>query len=597
MKLSRFNVSQLCGLITKSEDILLDKTVEFAREQGYLKYTATSKEAWRLAIAGLSKALIVGLQTLPSFELSVLEDYTKDPIASFAILEAHRHRSRGVGLDMFLGLMKYFREAYFELVRAQKFDHTIKNQWIGVIQRLFDRIEIAFCMEWSQSGQNEMINDLQQRNRAMADEKGRYVTIFESHPLPVFILDKDCKIIAFNLTAKKFLESAGFVDSVSLYNINKTVSDEMGMLEQGCSIPLNSEKTDISSVFPWLVDDLGSFISNNDSTNSIEREALIQKVRMHFHIIFSRIMDVSEKFSGVIITLEDVTERIQVAEELLQVRKLESIGQLAAGIAHEINTPTQFVSDNTSFLKDAFSVLLELLNEYSELRQASTKGTITEALIKSVDEAIEKADLEFLLEEIPQSLEQSLEGLARVREIVLAMKEFSHPGSKDKTLYDINRAIKNTITVCRNEWKYTSSVETNFDENLSLVPCLPGDFNQVILNIIVNAAQAIGEQSENNGSEDKGTITVSTHQANGFAEIRIQDNGPGIPKEIRKKIFDPFFTTKKVGRGTGQGLAISRATIVDKHGGSLDVESEVGSGTTFVIQLPIEGINGSGEKP
>ncbi|MEJ2407255.1 MAG: ATP-binding protein [Candidatus Thiodiazotropha sp.] len=588
IQLKQSDNSQLCDLIIGSDDFLLDMAVEFAKEQGYLKYTATSKEAWGLAIEGLSKALVEGLQTLADFELPVLTDYTQDPIAAFAILEAQRHRSRGVSLDMFLGLMKYFREAYFELIRARKCNRLKKDQWIAVIQRLFDRIEIAFCMEWSQSGVDELIKDLQRRNRAMADEKGRYVSIFESHPMPVFILDKERKVIAYNLTAKQFLESAGYMDCFSLYDINRTAQDEKRSLEHGNSILFEREKPDIGRVIPWLVDDLETFIINSDSSISIDRETLIKKVRKHFHIIFSRIIDVSEKFSGVIITLEDITEQIQIAEELHQARKLESIGQLAAGIAHEINTPTQFVSDNNKFLKDGFNVFLEILEKHDELKRAAEKGAVTEALIKSINKAVKTADLEYYKEELPLAIEQSREGVSRVAEIVQAMKEFSHPGSKDKSLFDINKAIKSTIIVCRNEWRYTSNMETDLDKNLPPVPCLPGDFNQALLNIIVNAAHAIGEMYVQNGSTEKGTITVSTQQVNSFAEIRIKDTGPGIPKEIQKKIFDPFFTTKEVGRGTGQGLAIAHSTIVNKLGGKLEVLSEKGNGATFIIQLPLE---------
>ena len=193
MSLTKSIIKKLSALINKSEDQLLEKAVDHAREQGYLKYTATSKEAWRLAIAGLSSAIVQGLPNLyPNYELKVNADYAKDPIAAFAVMEAQRHRSRGVRLDMFLGLMKYFREAFFELIREQGDSRNIEQACLKVIQRIFDRMEIAFCLEWAEAGENEIIADLQQRNQTLADNKGRYVTIFESHPLPVFILDKDC---------------------------------------------------------------------------------------------------------------------------------------------------------------------------------------------------------------------------------------------------------------------------------------------------------------------------------------------------------------------------------------------------------------------
>jgi signal transduction histidine kinase len=193
----------------------------------------------------------------------------------------------------------------------------------------------------------------------------------------------------------------------------------------------------------------------------------------------------------------------------------------------------------------------------------------------------------YLAEEIPKAIEQSLEGIERISKIVRSMKEFSHPGTYDKVAIDINRAIENTVTVARSEWKYVAEMMTEYDPSLPLVPCLPGDFNQVILNLIINATHAVSD-IVGDGSKGKGAIKVSTHHQGNWAEIRISDTGPGIPEEIRSKIFDPFFTTKEVGKGTGQGLAISHSVIVDKHKGTLDFETEAGKGTTFIIRLPID---------
>jgi signal transduction histidine kinase len=188
--------------------------------------------------------------------------------------------------------------------------------------------------------------------------------------------------------------------------------------------------------------------------------------------------------------------------------------------------------------------------------------------------------------EVPQAIQQSLQGIGRVTTIVRAMKEFSHPGSEEKSDTDLNRAIETTITVARNEWKYVAEVVTDFDPALPLVRCLPGEINQVILNLIVNAAHAIADVVENNG-KSKGTITIRTRSQGDRVEIRVSDTGTGIPETIRAKIFDPFFTTKGVGKGTGQGLAIAHSVIVDKHGGTISCETEVGKGTTFVIRLPL----------
>ncbi len=298
-------------------------------------------------------------------------------------------------------------------------------------------------------------------------------------------------------------------------------------------------------------------------------------------------LDKQGELVGLIIMASDITRRRNLETQLLQAQKLESVGQLAAGIAHEINTPTQFVGDNTQFLKDAFGDLEELLTKYQELVHAVRQGRHAEDLLEEIDQLEQDIDLDFLKQEIPQAIEQSLEGLKRVSNIVRAMKEFSHPGSEEKTPIDINRAIQNTITVARNEWKYVADMETDFDPNLPLVPCLPGELNQVILNMIINAAHAIAEVV-GDGGKGKGKIKITTRKNGNWAEIRISDTGTGIPEKIRSKIFDPFFTTKEVGKGTGQGLAIARSIIVDKHGGTIDFETEEGKGTTFIIKLPLK---------
>jgi signal transduction histidine kinase len=168
------------------------------------------------------------------------------------------------------------------------------------------------------------------------------------------------------------------------------------------------------------------------------------------------------------------------------------------------------------------------------------------------------------------------------------MKDFSHPGTKEKIPLDLNHAIESTITVARSEWKYVANLETEFDRSLPLISCEPGGFNQVILNLIVNAAHAIADVVGKESSE-RGKIKVQTRNCGDWVEIRIQDTGSGIPEEVRSRIFDPFFTTKEIGKGTGQGLAIARSVIVDKHDGSIHFETEEGKGTTFIIRLPCDG--------
>ena len=289
---------------------------------------------------------------------------------------------------------------------------------------------------------------------------------------------------------------------------------------------------------------------------------------------------------GFLVLGADITNRIMLELQLDQARKLEAIGQLAAGIAHEINTPTQYVGDNIRFFQDAFNDMKPLFEHYRELPDKLLKEGVAESIIAEIKENIVNGDMDYILAEIPEALEQTQEGVERVSTIVRSMKEFSHPGAKEKVAVDINRAIENTVIVSRNEWKYVADLKTDLDPLLPHVSCLPAEVNQVILNMITNAAHAVKDVVGNDGGE-KGMITIRTRAKDDFVEIRISDTGAGIPEKIQTRIYDPFFTTKEVGKGTGQGLAISRSVIVDKHGGTLSFETQEGKGTSFFIQLPV----------
>ena len=282
----------------------------------------------------------------------------------------------------------------------------------------------------------------------------------------------------------------------------------------------------------------------------------------------------------------DVTDQRRLEHDLAQAQKLESVGRLAAGVAHEINTPVQFVSDSVHFVREAMDDLTEIVDKYRELRTATESGMGVAAAAKAAEEAEDDADLDYILENAPVALDRARDGLGRVAAIVRSMKEFAHPDRKEMAQSDINQAISSTLVIASNEYKYVAEVETEFAE-IPLVNCYAGEINQVVLNLIVNAAHAIGDVVK--GTPEKGRIKVATRLLDDVVEISIGDTGKGIPVEVRSRIFDPFFTTKEVGKGTGQGLAIARAVVVDKHGGTLHFETEVGKGTTFYIRLPVNG--------
>ncbi len=272
--------------------------------------------------------------------------------------------------------------------------------------------------------------------------------------------------------------------------------------------------------------------------------------------------------------------------QLRHAQKLESVGQLAAGIAHEINTPTQYIGDNIRFLQQSFARMAPLLRQHERLLAAIQANAATPELVAGLEEALRECDLNFLIAETPRAIEQSLEGVHSVTRIVHSMKDFSHPGSGEKIPIDLNQTVESTLVVAANEWKYVANLVKDFQPDLPRVLCLPGELNQVILNLVVNAAHAIagvigGEPRQ------KGTITIATRRDGDWAEIQVADTGTGIPEAIRDKVFDPFFTTRPVGEGSGQGLAIARNVIVGRHNGTLTFQTQDGIGTVFTIRLPI----------
>jgi signal transduction histidine kinase len=229
---------------------------------------------------------------------------------------------------------------------------------------------------------------------------------------------------------------------------------------------------------------------------------------------------------------------------------------------------------------------MTVLDAYGRLLAAARAGRPLEEYVREVEKQIEAVDLDYLRSEIPMAVEQTLEGVSQVSRIVTSMRHFSHPGTDKKSSVDLNRALEATITIARNEWKYVAELEADIDPSLPLVACLPGEMNQVFLNLLVNAAHAIGEITDD-GRKGKGMIRVSTRRNGGSVQIRIADTGGGIPAAVQSHIFDPFFTTKPVGKGTGQGLAIAHSVIVEKHAGTIRFETHEGRGTTFIIDLPV----------
>ncbi|MBV2093152.1 MAG: DUF3365 domain-containing protein, partial [Candidatus Thiodiazotropha sp. (ex Ctena orbiculata)] len=273
----------------------------------------------------------------------------------------------------------------------------------------------------------------------------------------------------------------------------------------------------------------------------------------------------SKEEKRVVLTFSDISERkradrqrMDLERQLNQTHKMEAVGQLAGGIAHEINTPIQYIGDNLKFIKESQQDMQNLLQDYAELSSKAKQQPELRTELEKIDETIEEIDLEYLTEETTNAIDQSITGASQVARIVLAMKEFAHPGGKDMALADLNRIVSNAVAVCKNEWKYVADTKLQLSDNLPDVKCLAGEVSQVVLNIIVNAAHAIEAAKR----EEKGTITITTELKDEQVELRVSDTGTGIPEEAQDYVFNPFFTTKDVGRGTGQGLAIAQDIIV-----------------------------------
>jgi two-component system, NtrC family, sensor kinase len=412
---------------------------------------------------------------------------------------------------------------------------------------------------------------IREQAHAVAEAKSESEWFINSVPSILIGTNHEGKIIRWNFEA---VETFGLTESEV---VGKTLKD--------CGVKWVQEQT-FTEIDSWMTRKYPHKAANLCFEKQGETRFL--------GVTIDQLRLADDRAGGLLITGTDITRRLLLEGQLRQAQKLEAIGQLAAGIAHEINTPTQYVGDNAAFIKESWTGLDELLRTVRSIAEQGKAGVLPADTAAQLERVVEKADLDYLLDEIPRALNQTLDGVRRVANIVQAMKEFSHPGGDEKAPIDINHAIDTTLTVARNEWKYVAEVKTEFDRTLPLVPCLAGEFNQVILNLVTNAAHAISDKNGNSG-QTRGKITIRTRREDDWAEIQIEDTGCGVAERNRSRVFELFFTTKEAGRGTGQGLALAHTIIVKKHGGQIWFQSEEGRGTTFFVRLPL-GKGGQGEE-
>ncbi len=553
----------------KEHDVWLMRRVrDYALERGYTRYTSTLEEAWRISIVGLTDSIAAALEVSDApWELDPDDSFVADPIAAFGVLEARKHRSRGVTLGMFTGLMKYYRQTYLDLL-VQRYPGQEEQagktggltaeaqRWAYFMERIFDRIEISFCAEWCRSEtENNAIDELQAANRRITNEKNKFLTIFESLPTAVFLLDSQGRIEHMNLAGAQLLDPAASSGG-HYYSTPES------------RLP-----------FPWLQEELRRFSENGIEQ---EHECLIEPADGRQRQMLARfrpMLDISYKYSGTVIILKDITEKMRALAELRQVQnhlvqqeKMASIGQLAAGVAHEINTPIGFISSN---LRSLAKYLERLVDFIAAQDQALARDD--ELQTEQLRLLRENLKIDYICDDGRQLISESLDGAERVNRIVQDLNSFSQADQAECRLVDLNEILESAISILGNQLRQVATLQRDYGE-LPQVCGYPQQLGQAFLNLLLNAVQA---------QDTDGSIVVTTGSDGDSVKVSISDNGSGIPAEILPRIFEPFFTTRDVGKGTGLGLSISYG-IIKRHGGEIEVQSEIGKGTTFTVRLPLK---------
>ncbi|MDQ7833622.1 MAG: PAS domain S-box protein [Desulfovibrionaceae bacterium] len=684
----------------------MNTILNYALTYGYSRYTSTLAEAWRLSISGLTNAISQYIAANPESipDIRVDSNYRDDAIASFGVIEARRHRSRGIDLGMFLGLFKYYRDSYVDLVYENVKDEKLVSSYSKYLIRCFDRIELSFCVEWATASEDIKLVELQNKNMLLANEKNKYLTLFESFMSPLILLRDNC-IENINMAGIQLLEPH---EETGIFYYNEEYGKNIR--QHKSKNILKFKNKNILKLFPWMEGALVVFDKYHATYNQFGTKIFNETSRKDedYCVTIFQMRDLSQKFPGKIIFFENISEKKQVETQLreseekyrtlvetmnegilvlnsnlivtyinekvstllgyskneivgqefvkfihaegiddfveqqslrkegnadsyefvmvnsngekvfvlssptpifdaaqnfkgsyevltnisnikliemqlIHSQKMETIGVMASGIAHEINTPLQYVIGNSTFINEHMGKLLEFAIQLKTTLDAVTFENFQDTLL-DMHQKIDALDIGFLTEEIPLATKESMEGLNRIASIVTSVKRFAHPDSDVFKSIDVRKEITNTITISRNEWKTVAELTSDFDDNLPELQCIPSDFNQVVLNLIINAAHALQEKFDD--TSEIGNIHVKAYSDKHHLFVSISDNGTGIQRSIQNKIFSPFFTTKEVGKGTGMGLAIV-LKIIEKHKGKIWFESKEGVGTTFYVQFPI----------
>ena len=557
----------LTDLIVRNEDRLLGQVLSFAEANGFFRFVPGTPDAWRATLRGLSGSLLQALRSHPSPPSLTADDVGRDDgISAFGVVEARKRRRERMPLGIFLGLVKYFRQAYLDLVRTAGLPREEEEGHLRYIERFFDRNEVAVCVSWTSESVSGRLAELRREH----DELSR----------------------VYKLVATAKMEWEGTIDRVD---------DMLFLADPGRRIR-RCNRTFREFVGRPYAEILGQPFDRLLSEAGVDVELSFERPVECFHERTGKWFVVShypfEAVSGdgtraMIVTIHDSTELKKVAEELtrknlrlnealaelkhsqakvLHQEKMASIGQLAAGVAHEINNPIGFINSNLSTL----GKYLSRLSGFLAVQSGCIAAGAPPDLVESVRRQQANLKIDYIVKDLEDLVRESLEGAERVRSIVADLKSFSRVDQSEYKQADLNECLRSTINIVWNEIKYKATLKKELGE-IPRTRCYPQQMNQVFMNLLVNAAHAI---------EDQGIITVRSWEEDGYVCFSVADTGQGIPEANLNRIFEPFFTTKEVGKGTGLGLSITY-DIVKKHKGEITVRSEPGKGTVFTVRIPV----------
>ena len=557
----------LTDLIVRNEDRLLAQVLSLAEANGYSRFVPGTPEAWRATLRGLSGSLLQAHRSDPSPPSLTTDDVARDDgLSAFGVVEARKRRREGMPLEIFFGLVKFFRQAYFDLVRSAGLPREEEEGHLRYIERFFDRNEIAVCVSWTAESVSGRLAKLRQEHDKLslvyslvATAKKEWEGTIDRVNEMLFLADPDRRIRRCNRTFREFIGRP--YGEILGRPFDRILSGAGIDVEPSFERPVEcfherSGKWFVVSHYP------SGEVPGGGPRTTIVTIHESTKLKMDAEELTRKNLRLNEALAAL--------KRSQA--KVLHQEKMASIGQLAAGVAHEINNPIGFINSNLSTLGKYLSRLTGFLAAQSECIAA---GAPPEK-VESVRRQQANLKIDYIVKDLEDLVRESMEGAERVRSIVADLKIFSRMDESEYKQADLNECLRSAINIAWNEIRYKASLKKELGE-IPRTRCYPHQMNQVFMNLLVNAAHAI---------EDQGVITVRSWEEDGYVCVSVADTGRGIPEANLNRIFEPFFTTKGVGKGTGLGLSITY-DIVKKHNGEITVRSEPGKGTLFTVRIPV----------